>query len=89
MADLRDDVVLPSFVIALRQCGRRGLLRIGDRGDQRDQLSRPAALAIGDLVLDHPHIAGLVLVQVLAAAGRSSSPCRALPLTLGLTSTDQ
>jgi hypothetical protein len=63
-------LVLPPLVVGLREHGRRGGPRVGDRGDQRDQLAGPVAVAVGYLVFDHPDMPGLVWVQVLAAAGR-------------------
>ena len=57
-------------MVGLREQRGRGCCHLGDRGDQGDHLAFPVAVTVGDLVLDHPHVAGLVLRQVLPGAGR-------------------
>ena len=62
--------MLPPSVVCLRQQRRCGCCHRGDRGDQGDHLALAVAVPVRDLVLDHPDITGMALVQVLPAAGR-------------------
>jgi len=73
--------VFPALLVALGQLLRAGLGEVDDRGDQTDQLV--GAVAAGDLVLDHPHEAGLALIDVDALAGGVSSRSRATPRIFG------
>ena len=72
-------LVLPSFVIGLREDGGGGVAEVGDGGDQGDDLVLPVALAVGNLVLEDADVPGLVRVQVLPGAGglpdRVPVPC--------------
>src|SRR6266567_4360700 len=72
-------LVLPSFVIGMREDGRRGVREVQDGGDQGDDLVLPVALAIGDLVLDDAHVPGVPRVQVPSGAGgfQERGPCLA------------
>jgi hypothetical protein len=74
--------VLPALVIGLREDSGGGIGELQDGGDQGDELIFPVALAVGDLVLDDPHVPGLRLVQVLPGAGGIDElfPCPALDL---------
>jgi len=56
-------------MVGLRQQGGRGRRHLSDRGDQRDHLAFPVTVAAGNLILDHPDVAGLVFVQVFPGAG--------------------
>jgi len=67
--------VLPPLVIRLRQQRGRGRGHLGDGGDQGDHFALAVTLPVGDLVLDHPHVAGLVLVQALPGAGGFDERC--------------
>src|SRR5207253_507554 len=62
-------LMLPPLLVSLREDSGRGLPQVGDRGDQGDQLALAVAVAIGDLVFDHPDVASLVLVQVVPGPG--------------------
>ena len=62
-------LMFPALVVCLREQRRRGCCHLGDRGDQGDHLALAVAVPVGDLVLDHPDVAGLVLVQVLPGRG--------------------
>lgn len=48
--------VLLSFVIGPDEDRLGHVREVHDGGDQRDDLVFPVALAIRDLVLDHPHV---------------------------------
>ena len=62
-------LVFPPFVICLRQQRGGGRPRVGDRGDQRDQLTGAVTVAVGYLVLDHPHQHGLALIEFFTGPG--------------------
>jgi hypothetical protein len=68
---------MPAMIAArrpsIRGKGRRGRHHLGDGGDQGDQLPLAVAVAAGDLVLDHPDVAGLVLIQLVPGPGRAAS----------------
>ena len=72
-------LVLPSFVIGLREDSCRGVREVHDGGDQGDDLILPVAVAIGDLVLDDAHVPGVPRVQVPSGAGgvQERGPCLA------------
>jgi hypothetical protein len=59
--------VLPSLVIRRGGSGRRGLHRVGDGGDQGDQLG--IAVAVGELVLHDADVPGSAGGQLLPGAG--------------------
>ncbi len=59
--------LFPSLAVRQGQLAGGCLCRIGDGGDQGDQLA--AAVVVGDLVLDDPHPDGLAGAGVLAGAG--------------------
>lgn len=63
-------LMFPALVVGLREQRRRRRRHPGDRGDQGDHLALAVAFTVGDLVLDHPDIAGLVLLQVLPVQSR-------------------
>src|SRR5262245_23235228 len=75
-------LMLPALVVGLGQHACRGLARVGDGGDQGEQLAGTVTVAVGDLVLDHPDAAGLVLVQLLPRVGSLDEPLPGLATDL-------
>ena len=55
-------LMLPPLMVGPRDLGRRGRRHVGDRGEQRDELTLSLAVAGRELVFDDPDAAGLVLV---------------------------
>ena len=80
--------MLPSLVVSRREDGRWGLQRVGDGGDQGDQLV--LAVPVGDLVLHDADVPGPCGVQVLPGPG---GPGELLPgaavLAFGVTRTER
>src|SRR5712691_7219330 len=82
-------LALPAFVIGLREDWGGGVTEVQDGGDQGDDLVFPAALTVSDLVLDGPDVPCFLGSRSSPARAASRIAARALPLTLGFTSTDR
>src|SRR5712691_1274148 len=63
-------LVFPALVVGTSERLRRGRPEAGDGGDQDEELVLAVALPVRDVVLDHPHVPCLVLLQCPAAPGR-------------------
>src|SRR5674476_889678 len=60
----------PALVVAVGELGGAGIVRVGDRAQQDDQLTGAAAGAVGHVVLNNPDQVRLLRVEVLPVGGR-------------------
>lgn len=74
---LQQPLELPALVVGSRELGGWGVRRVGDRGDQADQLARSVAVPVGDLLLEHTNGDRGVLGELLG----SPRPLQKLPAT--------
>ena len=81
--------MFPALVVGIRERLRRGRPESVIVVTSAISSSLPVAVAVGDLVLDHPHVPCLVLVQCLAAPGCRDQRSRFLPVIREAIRTDR
>jgi len=74
---------LPALVVGGREFAGAGIGRVGDRGQQHDQLARAAAFPVGHVVFDDPDQVRVIGVDVLPCAGGLDDCCPAGPADAG------
>src|SRR6266487_942889 len=67
-------LLLPALVVGGGQFVGAGGGRVGDRGQQHDQLAGAAPVPVGHVVLDHPDQLRVVGVEFRSGAGRGEDP---------------